>query len=249
MAEPQQAATPEVGFADRRPVLGTQRAERSGRSPATSRPITRRINGGLNGQAERPPALPRAGTARAGAGLFPAAAPAPAARDGASSRAAGSRGRGDPGSSRPQPPESAAGARRGRAHRATPIAHLRRPPRHDRLPRPAVPAHADRGADPHAARRLPRLRGADPRPGTEGACTGFGLATVANYLLLAPARDPGPRAGQRAHAVRAGAALRRMAGRGLRRLERARCDEGLAQARRLQGGVVPVDAVRPTATA
>ena len=73
--------------------------------------------------------------------------------------------------------------------------------------------------------------------GSEGACTGFGLATVANYLLRA-ARRARPGAGQPAHALPHGAPLRRVAGRGLLRLQRPRRDEGLAQARRLLGAEV-----------
>ena len=55
---------------------------------------------------------------------------------------------------------------------------------------------------------------------------------------------PDRRAGQPAHALRDGPALRRVAGRGLRRLQRARRDEGLAQARRLRRRRL---AVRPEA--
>ena len=64
--------------------------------------------------------------------------------------------------------------------------------------------------------------------GKEGACTGFGLATVAHYLLLRrrvlPDRirvSPRMLYGERE-------ALRRMAGRGLFGLQRSRRHEGLA---------------------
>ena len=72
--------------------------------------------------------------------------------------------------------------------------------------------------------------------GEEGACTGFGLACVANYLLWVTPANPGRsshRVGQPAHVLPARAALRRMARRGLRRLELSRCAQRMEQAWRV----------------
>ena len=84
--------------------------------------------------------------------------------------------------------------------------------------------------------------------GREGACTGFALAAVINYLLarrlaLPAAKDH--RRGQPAHALRDGATLRRVAGRALRGLVRPRRHAGLGPARRLpRRGVADAQARR-----
>ena len=79
--------------------------------------------------------------------------------------------------------------------------------------------------------------------GSDGACTGFGLAAVVNYLKWerwqvgfrqGRANGSAP-AGERAHAVPERPPLRRVAGRGLPGLELPRRHEGLPQARRLLG--------------
>jgi hypothetical protein len=66
--------------------------------------------------------------------------------------------------------------------------------------------------------------------GEEGACTGFGLATVANYLLTRRKVEP-DKAPVSARMLYEMAPLRRVARRKLQRLERARRHEGLAEAR------------------
>ena len=81
---------------------------------------------------------------------------------------------------------------------------------------------------------------------SDGACTGFGLAAVVNYLEMGTlaggfrqgrANGSAP-AGERAHAVPERPPLRRVAGRGLPGLELPRCHEGLPQAWRLLGRVL-----------
>ena len=82
--------------------------------------------------------------------------------------------------------------------------------------------------------------------GTEGACTGFGLAAVTNYLFFhqAKVREAAGRKSRRDHARQpldalfTGAALRRMARRGLRRIELPRRHERLVSPRRLPGRLV-----------
>ncbi len=79
----------------------------------------------------------------------------------------------------------------------------------------------------------------------EGACTGFALAAVVNFLLHNRAGAPmlkRSRRRQRAHAVRNGQALRRVGGPELRGLEHPRGDEGLVPARRVPRSGVAVSA-------
>ena len=83
--------------------------------------------------------------------------------------------------------------------------------------------------------------------GNEGACTGFGLACVVNYLFWRKrarvgrdAKQGEGRTRQHAHALSPRALLRRMARRGLRRLELSRRAQRLEQTRRLRRIAVAV---------
>ena len=80
--------------------------------------------------------------------------------------------------------------------------------------------------------------------GEEGACTGFGLAAVVQYLFWVRGRLSAGTLAVRAHALPPRALLRRVAGREVRRLVVPRRAEGLAQARRVHRDAV---ALRPRA--
>ena len=130
-----------------------------------------------------------------------------------------------------------------------PDREVRRPARPARLSRPALRTAAALAGAALARRQRPAGLAAfvhqgrpDPRPGPRRRLHRLWPGRRRQLPVLGP--PPGHAvgaavpAGQPAHAVRAGAALRRMAGRRLRRLVVPRRAQGLAQARRLRRGAV-----------
>ena len=94
-----------------------------------------------------------------------------------------------------------------------------------------VRADADRGAEPDRSGDVSKIQGADPRSGTGRGVHGFRTGHRRQLSPSSPQGRAGSRVRQPADVLRDGEALRRMARGGLRRLECARRDERLEQAR------------------
>ena len=183
-AEPQQAATPEVGFAIAGLYWERNRLNEFA-DAGDFEQITRRINGGLNGLEDRQRFHERA--LRVLAPVFPAGAPPVPMPpdDGGEAAQPLPRGAEVIREGAPRAASETTGATRRKPRPAEP------PPRtfdarpdtadfRDQLYQPTlieVPTHVPLGD--YLDFEVPILD-----QGKEGACTGFGLATVANYLLL-----------------------------------------------------------------
>lgn len=186
VAQPELAATPEVGF-ETAGLYWEKNGLNALADAGDFQGITRRINGGQNGAADRERFYRRALEVLADA--FPAHAAAPArarprtaflrgsehideAADAPAERARPGKGKTRPSATPPVTPP----ALQDRVFNARPDTLDFR----DRMYTPTlveVPTHIPLGD--YLEHGVPVLD-----QGSEGACTGFGLATVANYLLL-----------------------------------------------------------------
>ena len=163
---PEQVARPEVGFQ----VAGLfwQRNNLNALADAGNfEGTTRRINGGLNGQAERLRLYERAKQVLAAS--FPAQA---ASRPKTPPRASDALPRGFESIGAHTLPDAAPRSKKEKAEPdqagtspAVVQTRAERPPRHARLSRPDVRADPGRSADTRAAQRISRIRRADPRSG------------------------------------------------------------------------------------
>ncbi len=180
IAHPERAALPEIGFA----IAGLywQRNGLNALADAGNfREITQRINGGQNGAAQREAFYERAKLVLAE--VFPAQADAPGESDAADEDPLE---RGDeairPSSLKSAKSATAAMSKKKKATEPARVFNVRPDTLdfRDLMYVPSlieVPTHIPLGD--YLEHSVPILD-----QGTEGACTGFGLATVANYLLL-----------------------------------------------------------------
>lgn len=186
IANPERAALPEIGFA----IAGLYWKRKGLNALADSgnfREITRRINGGQNGAAQREALFERAKTVLASS--FPAQLATPTAKSSSVRDSAFERGfesvvadADDAKTAKPSSRAGAAAAKKKNSSEPERVFNVRPDTLdfRDLMYTPSlveVPTHIPLGE--YLDHSVPILD-----QGTEGACTGFGLATVANYLLL-----------------------------------------------------------------